>query len=178
MSRIAYWRSARVTLDRPTSDRVSVRALGVDDSARYGAFLDALDPEDLYLRTMGRTARPDAARIEALLDLDGRSRLALAALGADGTILGVVRAAVLAEDASAEFALIVRSRLKRQGLGAKLLRALLERLPELGVRRVVGQTFARNEALLGLVRQHGFAVTPGDDATMRRVERALEPATV
>ena len=166
-----------MTLDRPTSDRVSVRPLGVDDSARYGAFLDALDAEDLYLRTMGRTARPDAARIEALLDLDGRSRLALAALGADGTILGVVRA-VLADDASAEFALIVRSRLKRQGLGAKLLRALLERLPELGVRRVAGQTFARNEALLGLVRQHGFAVTPGDDATMRRVERALEPATV
>ena len=166
-----------MTLDRPTFDRVSVRPLGVDDSARYGAFLDALDAEDLYLRTMGRTARPDAARIEALLDLDGRSRLALAALGADGTILGVVRA-VLADDASAEFALIVRSRLKRQGLGAKLLRALLERLPELGVRRVAGQTFARNEALLGLVRQHGFAVTPGDDATMRRVERALEPATV
>jgi len=167
-----------LTLDRPTSERVSVRPLGVDDSARYGAFLDALDPEDLYLRTMGRTARPDAARIEALLDLDGRSQLALAALGADGTILGVVRAAVLAEDASAEFALIVRSRLKRQGLGAKLLRALLERLPELGVRRVMGHTFARNDALLGLVRQHGFAVTPGDDATMRRVERALEPATV
>ena len=166
-----------MTLDRPTSDRVCVRPLGIADSARYGAFLDALDPEDLYLRTMGRTARPDAARIAALLDVDGRSRLALAALGADGTILGVVRAAVLPEEASAEFALIVRSPLKRQGLGAKLLRALLERLPALGVRRVVGDTFARNEALLGLVRQHGFTVAPGDDATMRRVERALEPET-
>ena len=119
MSRMAYWRRARVKLDRPTSDRGSVRPLGVVDSARYGAFLNALDPEDLYLRTMGRIARPDAARIEALLDLDGRSRLALAALGADGTTLGVVRAAVLAEDASAEFALIVRSPLQRQGLGAK-----------------------------------------------------------
>jgi acetyltransferase len=166
-----------VTLDRPTSDRVCVRPLGVADSARYGAFLDALDSGDVYLRTMGRTARPDAARIEALLDVDGRSQLALAALGADGTILGVVRAAVLPEEASAEFALIVRSPFKRQGLGAKLLRALLERLPALGVRRVVGDTFARNEALLGLVRQHGFTVSPGDDATMRRVERALEPAT-
>jgi acetyltransferase len=165
-------------MDRFTSSRVCVRPLGVADTARYGAFLDALDPEDLYLRTMGRTARPDTARIEALLDLDGHSRLALAALGADGTILGVVRAAVLAEDASAEFALIVRSALKRRGLGAKLLRALLGRLRELGVRRVVGHTFARNEALLALARQHGFAVTPGDDATMRRVERALEPATV
>ena len=155
-----------------------MRPLGVADTARYSAFLDALDPEDLYLRTMGRTARPDTARIEALLDLDGHSRLALAAVGADGTILGVVRAAVLAEDASAEFALIVRSALKRRGLGAKLLRALLGRLRELGVRRVVGHTFARNEALLGLARQHGFAVTSGDDATTRRVERALEPATV
>ena len=165
-------------MNDPTFRRVRVQSLGAEDRAQYGAFLDALDPEDLYLRTMGRTARPDAGRIEALLDLDGRSRFALAALGADGTILGVVRAAVLAEDASAEFALIVRSALKRRGLGAKLLRALLERLRELGVRRVVGHTFARNEALLGLARQNGFAVTPGDDATMRRVERALEPATV
>jgi GNAT superfamily N-acetyltransferase len=178
MSRMAYWRNARVTLDRPPSDRVCVRPLEVADGVRYGAFLDALDPEDLYLRTMGRTARPNAAGMQALLNLDGHTRLALAALGADGTILGVVRAAVLAEDASAEFALIVRSALKRQGLGTKLLRALLERLRELGVRRVVGDTYARNEALLGLARQHGFAVTPGDDATMRRVERALEPARV
>jgi acetyltransferase len=154
---------------------VHIRPLGAADHARYSAFVDALEAEDLYLRTMGGTARPDAARIEALLDLDDLTRLALAAVTADGTILGVA-GAVLAEDASAEFALIVRSALKRRGLGAKLLRALLERLRELGVQRVVGHTFALNEALLGLARQHGFAVAPGDDATLRRVERALEPA--
>ncbi len=156
--------------------RVRVRPLGAEDGASYAAFLEGLAAEDLYQRTMGRAARPDAARIRALLDLDGRSRLALAAVGADGTILGVARAAVNAVDASAEFALIVRSALKRKGLGAKLLRALLERLRALGVQRVVGHTFAGNEALLGLARKHGFAVAPGEDGSTRRVERALEPA--
>jgi ribosomal protein S18 acetylase RimI-like enzyme len=166
---------------RPVSlapDRVRIRPLGAADRAPYAAFLEGLEAEDLYLRTMGRTARPDAARIGALLDLDGHTRLALAAVGADGTILGVARAAVDAVDASAEFALIVGSALKRKGLGAKLLRALLARLRALGVQRVFGHTFASNEALLGLVRKHGFAVAPGEDGTTRRVERSLEPAAV
>jgi GNAT superfamily N-acetyltransferase len=155
--------------------RVVVRPLAASDRPRYGEFLAALDADDLYLRTMGRTARPDAARIDALLDLDGRSRLALAAVGPDGAILGVARAAVSA-DASAEFALIVRSALKRRGLGTVLLRALLKRLGALGVERVVGHTFASNNALLGLARAAGFAIRPGDDAATRRVERGLAAA--
>lgn len=160
----------------PSPGPVRIRPLGADDRVRYAAFLDALEADDLYQRTMGRTARPDPARIDALLDLDGRTRIALAAEAADGSILGVARAAVRAEDASAEFALIVRSVLKRRGLGAKLLRALLAHLRVLGVQRVVGHTFARNAALLGLARNHGFDVAPGDDGASRRVERALAPA--
>jgi acetyltransferase len=153
---------------------VRIRPLTPSDRARYVDFLGALEPEDLYLRKLGAAAPPGPDRITELLAVDGRRSIALAAVEPGGAIVGVVRAAVDAADASAEFALIVRSKLKRRGLGMALLRALLERVSELGIRRVVGHTFAHNEALLRLTRSAGFRVRPGDDGATRKVTLALQ----
>ena len=174
-------RASPASACRPASRRASpvqIRSLVPADRARYVDFLGALAPDDLYLRMMGSAAPPDSDRITELLAADGEQTVALAALEPNGALVGVVRAAVDAANASAEFALIVRSQLKRRGLGTVLLRALLERLLTLGVRRVVGHTFAHNEALLRLAQDAGFGVSPGDDGMTRKVTLALRPAAV
>lgn len=112
---------------------VRIRRLRSEDRVRYIEFLGTLDPADLHLRTMGVPATA----------VDGESAIALAAVAPDGAILGLVRAALDASTASAAFALIVRSRLKRRGLGTALLRALLQRLGARGVRRVFGHACSR-----------------------------------
>jgi acetyltransferase len=161
---------------RRRTPRVRIRPLGPGDRTRYVDFLSTLDAGDLYRRTMGRAGVPDAAAIDALLQDDGRTRIALAAVtaGTEPAILGVARAAV--DGDAAEFALIVRSAFKRHGFGRRLLRALLARLRELGVTRVVGHTFADNQPLLALARSEAFAIEPGDDGTTRRVARQLASA--
>jgi acetyltransferase len=160
------------------SPPIRIRPLQPADKERYLDFVAALDADDRYLRHMGTPPPPDASSAPALLDVDGRRRIALAAVhddGRDESILGVVRAVVSDQGQKAEFALIVRSVLKRRGLGEALLKALLGRLRGLGVECVIGHTFARNDALIGLVKGQGFRVAPGEDASTRRLTLALEP---
>ena len=159
------------------SHRVRIRPLEPADEGRYVEFVAALDADDRYLRYMGIQA-PDAIRAGELIDAAGRREVALAAVadGSGESILGVVRAVVTEQGRHAEFGLIVRSALKRRGLGEALLKALLVRLRALRVECVSGHTFARNGPLISLVKRQGFRVEPGEDGSTRRVTLALEAA--
>jgi hypothetical protein len=86
--------AARPTGVGPATRRLRIRPLGPADFERYSEFVHALDKRDVYLRTMGRAAPPDAGRIRTLLEVDGRTCIALAAVDRAETILGVARAAV------------------------------------------------------------------------------------
>jgi acetyltransferase len=70
--------------------------------------------------------------------------------------LAVARAVADPDNVCAEFAIIVRSDLKGRGLGAVLLKKLIDYLRSRGTREVVGEALSDNERLLGLVSRFGF----------------------
>ena len=69
----------------------------------------------------------------------------------------------------AEFAIIVRSDLKGQGLGSMLMRKLIDYCRNRGTHELVGEALSHNVGVLQLVRKLGFEVAPipGDERTMR-----------
>jgi acetyltransferase len=77
----------------------------------------------------------------------------------DGSMetLGVVRAVTDPDNVQAEFALLVRSDLKRQGLGRLLLARIIEYLRSRGTQRMVGEVMAENVAMRALVGSFGVA---------------------
>jgi acetyltransferase len=86
---------------------------------------------------------------------------------ADGSAqtLGVVRAVIDPDNIDAEFAIIVRSDLKGEGLGHLLLAKMIEHLRRRGTQRMVAYVLRENAAMRDLARSHGFAVDPkGSDS--------------
>ena len=105
--------------------------------------LNALDPEDVHFRffmRMRELQRPQLARLTQI-DYD-REMAFIATCERDPgrfETLGVARVIADPDNVSAEFAIIVRSKLKGQGLGLILLRKLIAYCRSRGTREVVGE---------------------------------------
>ena len=70
--------------------------------------------------------------------------------------LGVVRAVADPDNVAAEFGIIVRSDIKGLGLGALLLRKMVDYLRARGTRRLVATVLGNNQRMRELARQLEF----------------------
>ena len=89
--------------------------------------------------------------------------------------VGVARyAQIPGVDGRCEFALVVADRWQRQGLGARLMRYLIEYARQHGYRTMEGEVLSTNSGMLELVRSLGFHVgTSLEGASMRNVTLQL-----
>jgi acetyltransferase len=157
-----------------------LRPIRPDDEAQHRAFIECLTPQDVRLRIFH--ARRDLPRSELarLTQIDYEREMAFVAVDeqAEGgaQTLGVARAICDPDNTEAEFAVIVRSDLKGQGLGRLLMQALIEHTRQRGTQRLVGDVLQENAGMLALARQLGFHVErqPGD-AGVLHVVLALQP---
>jgi acetyltransferase len=70
------------------------------------------------------------------------------------------------DNANGEFAIIVRSDIKGQGLGPILLKKLIDYCRSRGTKELVGEALANNPRLMGLVRRFGFTVTHAEHGSV------------
>jgi acetyltransferase len=149
--------------------RVLIRQARPEDMALYPDFLGDVSAEDLRLRFFARVAELSAAEIDKLTHLDYRHEMAFVALDEDtGRMLGLVRLKDELDEQTAEFAILVRSRLKGHGLGWLLMRRVIDYAKEKGLRRVYGDVLVENTTMLQMCTELGFyAQDMGSD--IRRV---------
>src|ERR1700693_2773927 len=97
---------------------------------------------------------------EADAQIDYDREMAFIAVTRDGSgteeILGVARACADPDNVAAEFAVLVRSDLKGQGLGTLLMRKLIRYCRERGTRRLLGSVMSANVPMLHLSKLLGF----------------------
>jgi RimJ/RimL family protein N-acetyltransferase len=150
-------------------ERVLTRRARPEDMVLYPDFLADVSAEDLRLRFLARIAELSAAERDKLSHLDYRHEMAFIALDADtGRMLGLVRLKDELDEKTAEFAILVRSRLKGHGLGWLLMRHVIDYAKEKGLRRVYGDVLAENTTMLQMCAELGFhAQDMGSD--IRRV---------
>jgi len=150
-------------------ERVLIRPVRPDDIASYREFLADVRSEDLRLRFFARIGELSAAEIDKLTHLDYRREMAFVALDEDtGRMLGLVRLKDELDEENAEFAILVRSRLKAHGLGWLLMRRVIAYAKEKGLRRVYGDVLVENTTMLQMCAELGFhAQDMGSD--MRRM---------
>ena len=150
-------------------ERVLIRRVRPEDKALYPDFLGDVSAEDLRLRFFARVAELSAAEIDKLTHLDCRHEMAFVALDEDtGQMLGLVRLKDELDEQTAEFAILVRSRLKGHGLGWLLMRRVIDYAKEKGLRRVYGDVLVENTTMLQMCAELGFyAQDMGSD--IRRV---------
>ena len=138
-------------------ERVLIRRLQPEDMALYPDLLREVSAEDLRLRFFADVAELSAEERDKLSHLDYRHEMAFIALDEDiGRMLGLVRLKDELDEQTAEFAILVRSRLKGHGVGWLLMQLVIDYAKEKGLRRVYGDVLAENAAMLQMCAELGF----------------------
>jgi len=156
-----------------------LRPIKPEDAPAHEAFFHALDPEDVRYRMFTRMNELQLSQLSRLTQIDYDREMAFIAtrMRDDGRseTLGVVRAVTDPDNITAEFAIIVRSDLKGQGLGTLLMAKLIAYCHKRGTQAIVGEAMSHNQAILALASRFGFDIRASADAATRllRLDFAL-----
>lgn len=157
-------RPAADALDRwqsPDGTRFVIRPLRADEASQEIDFLASLSPQTRYERTFSHRGMLGPGELDRLVHFDVRREVALVAAvqgEAQETWAAVARLKRADSGDPFEFAIVVSDTWQRQGIGTRLLDKLLEVARRAGIPRIIGYTFATNEAMKGLARKAGFKV--------------------
>jgi acetyltransferase len=169
-------------LERPVvwrGEHILLRPIRPEDAAAHARFFAQLTPDDIRLRLFAAVRTLAPAQLARLTQIDYDREMAIIAVrtgmvGPD--TLGVARAVCDPDNEEAEFAIVVRSDLKGQGLGHLLLGALIDSCRQRGTSAMVGVTLRENQPLLKLAASFGFQRAP-DSASSDTVRLRLDLRT-
>jgi len=138
-------------------EHIVIRRIRPEDKTLYSDFLRDVSAEDLRLRFFARVRELSTAESDRLSHLDYSHEMAFVALDEiTGQMLGLVRLKDELDEETAEFAILVRSRLKGHGLGWLLMQRVIDYAKEKGLRRVFGDVLAENTSMLQMTEELGF----------------------
>ena len=144
---------------------VLIRQLVAEDAALYPDFLSEVTAEDLRLRFFApmREVNPRAAR-RAFINYDPARAMAFIAIDERSRkMLGVVRLHDDVSGESAEFAILVRSRLKGHGVGWLLMKHMIEFSKHKNLKTMRGQVLSENVSMLAMCAELGFHIADEPD---------------
>jgi acetyltransferase len=158
-------------------ERVLIRPVHAQDLELVQAFVRELSPESRYNRFHGavKELTPGMARWATHVDYDWHMAL-IAVVYQEGREIeiGAARYAVSADGETAEFAVAVADAWQGRGVGARLLRGLIEVAARRGLRWMEGDILATNRGMRALARKLGFQSRDrGGEARLVRVSRIL-----
>jgi GNAT superfamily N-acetyltransferase len=158
---------------------VLIRPIGPDDAERERIYIEGLSPESRYYRFLEGMRSPSPELIEKLTHVDQERDSAYVALIGQGESqqqIGVARYCL--DDASGEScecAVSVADDFQHQGLGTLLMRHLIERARERGIKNMYSIDAAENHSMRELSRHLGFECHRNlDDPLMVRHSLNLE----
>jgi acetyltransferase len=151
--------------------RVVIRPIRPEDEPLLVQFHHTLSEQSVYQRffsALHLTQRTTHERLTRICFNDYSREIALVAQhqetpGAEPRILGVGRLSKLHGVNEGEFAILVSDPWQRQGLGAELLKRLIQVAREEKLHRLVGHILPENHAMSRLCQEAGFKVGPDTD---------------
>jgi GNAT superfamily N-acetyltransferase len=149
-----------------------VRSIAPSDEDAYRAILEDTSAEDRYCRFFHLVDHFDPDEVQRFVET--RSDM-IGVIAFDGeTPLGAAHAALIDAESS-ELAIVVARAARRRGVGTALIDALIARLRERGLRRLIANALRENRALEKLVKHFGFRVELAEGPALRWV-LALTPS--
>ena len=144
---------------------ITLRPIRPEDEETHRVFLSSLSDEDLRLRFFGVVQREfDHKDIARFTQIDYDREMAFIATAQDERgepeTLGVMRTNTRPDNTEAEFAIVVRSDMKGEGLGSMLFHKGIRYTKARGTKILTGQTMVENKAMQGLSKKFGFVITP------------------
>ncbi|NDY91733.1 bifunctional acetate--CoA ligase family protein/GNAT family N-acetyltransferase [Ideonella livida] len=166
---------------------VKVRPIHPDDAQMLQDLVRSLSPESRYFRFVSSMQELPAKMLARYTLIDYDREMALAAvqterqLQEDGSfteverIIGVSRYITNPDQTTCEFSLVVSDACAGQGLGSRLMLAIMDVARAKGLDEIQGLVLANNDSMLKLMRGLGFAVKPfPEDADFKLCTKALQ----
>ncbi len=163
---------------------ILLRPIRPEDEMLYAAFLARVTQADLRLRLFAPQKELSHKFLARMTQIDYAREMAFVALSKaagpkeTGELLGVSRFAADPDYVRAEYAILVRSDLKGQGLGWILMQQLIDYARATGIKEIFGSVLSENTNMLKMCRELGFTVEyePGDPS-QRHVRLAIAAPT-
>jgi len=156
---------------------VLLRPIRPEDEPAHFALMEKLSAEDIRLRCFRYINNMTHAEMARLTQIDYDREMAFIATltNADGQpeTLGVVRTTTDPDNQAAEFAIVIRSDLKGQGLGSRMLRKMIDYCKQRGTRNFVADVLAENTNMLKLAAAFKFSLEHTDEAGVVRISLPL-----
>jgi acetyltransferase len=145
---------------------------GLSDRSRYMRFVSMM--RELTPRMVARYTQIDYHRELALVATTSVPNPANRGLPTDA-VIGLAHYLRHADGRGAEYALVIGDDWQRQGLGAKLMRKLIDAATEQGLEYIDGLVLSENKPMLALMTSLGFTNDPDpEDPSLRRVWLKLQ----
>ncbi len=140
---------------------VLLRPIRPEDEPKHYELLSKITSEDIRFRFFGLVSKLPHSEMARLTQIDYDREMAFVATapapdGSGPETLGVVRTITDLHNDKAEYAILVRSDLKGQKLGWKLLDKMVHYCRSRGTKHIVGQVLRDNRRMLDLVYSMGF----------------------
>jgi GNAT superfamily N-acetyltransferase len=143
--------------------RVLIRPLREEDRGREQTFIDRLSPDARRLRFMDSFRNASPALLDQLMDVDNFQQVAFVALAHDNGELrevGISRYGATAQDKQCECAVTVADDWHHRGLGALLMRHLVNQARQNGFRQMISFDASSNDPMRDLASYLGFRRQP------------------
>ncbi|MCL9783227.1 bifunctional acetate--CoA ligase family protein/GNAT family N-acetyltransferase [Vibrio sp. S4M6] len=140
---------------------ILLRPVLPEDEPLHSAFVKGVSKEDLYKRFFTEVGELNHEALAKLTQIDYDREMAFVAVHGEGDgkqILGVSRALIDPDNEVAEFAILIRSDLKRNGLGKILMEKIIQYCNEKGTKKLIGITMPSNQGMLKLASRLGFTL--------------------
>jgi acetyltransferase len=137
-----------------------VRPIRPEDEPLLHDMFERQTPDDIRLRFFAPIKRMSHQLAAKLTQIDYDREMALVAVapGAQGReeIHGVVRITADPDNVEAEYAVMVRSDMKGQGLGFALMTAIMDYARSRGIAEIYGEVLRENTTMLAMCHELGF----------------------
>jgi acetyltransferase len=158
---------------------VVLRAIRPEDAGMEQAFVRGLSDEARYFRFINAMHELSERMLVRFTQIDSDREMALAAVVRDPaddseSQIGVARYVGEPDGRSCEFALVVTDGWQGQGVGTRLMEALMDAARARGLETMEGFVLGSDHKMLKLMESLGFSIaTDPEDPSMKHVTRRL-----
>ncbi len=139
---------------------VRLRPIRPEDEPEHQVFISKLTFKNHRSRFFGYVGEFPHSQMAHLTQIDYNREMAFIATALDETgnpeTLGEIRAITGLDNSIAECSVLVRSDMKRNGLGRRLMEKMIDYYRSRGAQRLVGQVLRENSAALAMLDAMGF----------------------
>lgn len=153
----------------------TIRAIRPEDAVALQGLVRQLSSKSKYFRFFNMVNELPQKLLARYTQIDYARELTLVATGChegSDVILGEANYSILADAKTCEFALVVADHMAGKGLGARLMRCLMDAARQQGLERIQGEVMNDNEPMLALMEALDFIISMTDDGVLE-VSRRL-----